>query len=257
MSNNKKIDGLISARDLPPLKAWAYPRVAGAHVVRSPFKEHQSKPVQVDEMAVSAGPLTVAEIEKLRVEAKQKGFAQGLAEGKPAGHQQGLEAGKAAGYKAAYQKAEAEINALKARLNSMQAALEKPLALQEQGLEQAVMRLVVDTAEAVVKQELATRPEVLRRAVQESLNALPQQAQQLCFFVHADDEPVLQQLREQERASWEVAVDPALARGGLRVRGECSYLDYSVEKRFSQVVEQVLSAEDPSAAEGGADDSAG
>ncbi len=259
MSDKKRSDNRIAAGDLPPLKAWAFPRVAGAHIVRSPFQEKRSEPTpkQVDEMALSSAPLTVGEMERIRAEARKEGFAQGVAEGKPAGHQQGLEAGQAAGYKAAYDKAEAEINDLKARLRSMQLALEKPLEQQAHGLEQAVIRLVVDTAEAVVKQELATRPEVLKRAVQESLDALPQQAQQLCFFVHPDDELVLQQLRDQERASWEVAVDPALARGGIRVRGECSYLDYTVEKRFSQVVEQVLSGDEAASGEGGVDDAAG
>ncbi|MEH6649259.1 MAG: flagellar assembly protein FliH [Motiliproteus sp.] len=257
MTNRRKPGGLIAARDLPSLKAWDFPRVAGAHVVRSPFKERQSQAnaKAVDEMAVSSGPLTVGEIEKLRAEAKQQGFDQGLAEGKPAGHQQGLKSGQAEGHKAAYAKAQAEIDDLKARLHSMQVALERPIALQDQALEQALIRLVVDTCEVVVKQELATRPELLQQAVRESLDALPQQAQQLCFFVHPDDEPVMQQLREQQRAGWEIAADPALTRGGLRVRGESSYLDYRVEKRFSQVVEQVLLAEqDP---DGGADDSAG
>lgn len=258
MSNKKKSDGRIAACDLPPLKAWAFPRVAGAHIVRSPFKEKPSQTAvkQIDEMAISSGPLTVGEIEKIRAEARQQGFDKGLAEGKPAGHKQGLEAGQAAGYKAAYQKAEAEIDDLKSRLGSMQSALDKPLQQQFQGLEQAVMRLVIDVAEAVVKQELATRPELLRQAVQESLDALPQQAKQLCFFIHPDDEPVLQQLREQQRANWEIAVDPALSQGGLRVRGECSFLDYTVERRFNQVVEQVLTAEDASVAKGGADDTA-
>lgn len=257
MSNRRKPGGLIAASDLPSLKAWDFPRVAGSHVVRSPFKEKQSQAStqKTDEMAVSRGPLTVGEIEKLRAEAKQQGFQQGLAEGKPAGHQQGLESGRAEGHKAAYAEAQAEIDDLKARLHSMQSALERPIALQDQALETALIRLVVDTSEAVVKQELATRPELLQQAVRESLDALPQQAQKLCFFVHPDDEPMMQQLREQQRAGWEVAVDPALTRGGLRVSGESSYLDYQVEKRFSQVVEQVLLGEQNP--DGGADDSAG
>lgn len=242
MGNKKPSDGLISARDLPPLKAWAFPQVAGAHVVRSPFNDQKvsAEAASPASVPVSSGPLTVAEVKQLREKASKEGRAQGLAEGRKLGQEEGLEAGHAEGYKTAYARAEAEINATKARLMQLLDAMQRPLEQQQEGLEQALLRLVIDTAEAVTKQELATRPELLRQAVKESLDALPQYAQQLCFFVHADDEALLQELRAQERASWEVAVDAALSQGGIRVRGECSYLDYSVERRFSQVVQQVL-----------------
>ena len=242
MSNKNKSDGLISARDLPPLKPWAFPSVDGAHVVRSPFKEQQESAAAAApaRTLVSSGPLTVAEMDKLRAQAQKEGHAKGLAEGRREGHKQGVASGKAEGYQAAYQRGEAEINDLKARLNVMLLAMQSPLEQQLDGLEDALLRLVVDTAEAVTKHELATRPELLRQAVKESLDALPQQAQRLCFYVHADDEALLQEICQQERASWEVVVDPKVARGGIRVQGECSYLDYTVEKRFSQVVEQLL-----------------
>jgi flagellar assembly protein FliH len=251
VGNNNNPDDLISARDLPPLQAWAFPEVAGAHVVRSPFNEQQDSAAAAAPHAsirVSSGPLTVAEMEKLRAQAQQQGRTQGLAEGRREGHQKGAETGKAEGYKAAYQQADAEINKLKGRLQSMLDALERPLEQQLAGLEQALLRLVVDTAEAVTKQELATRPELLRQALKESLAALPQQAQQLCFFVHADDEALLRELCQQERAHWEIAVDPQLLRGGIRVRGECSFLDFTVEKRFTQVVEQLLAGSESAAA---------
>ncbi|MFT6913995.1 MAG: flagellar assembly protein FliH [Motiliproteus sp.] len=241
MGNKDKPDDLISARDLPPLTAWAFPQVAGAHVVRSPFNEQQDSPkASRASVPVSSGPMTVAQMDKLRAQAQQQGRTQGLAEGRREGHQKGAETGKAVGYKAGYQRGEAEINELKARLQSMLEAMQSPLEQQIEGLEQALLRLVVDTAEAVTKQELATRPELLRQALKESLDALPQQAQQLCFFVHADDEALLRELSQQERAPWEIVVDPLLTRGGIRVRGECSFLDFTVEKRFTQVVEQLL-----------------
>lgn len=259
MKNKKSLDGLISARDLPPLKAWAFPQVAGAHVVRSPFKDQQESAAVAPSVSVpvSSGPLTVEEMDRLRAQARQQGHAEGLAEGRKQGHQQGVDAGQVVGHKAAYQKAEAEINDLKARLKSLLGALQRPLEQQLDGLEQALLRLVVDTAEAVTKQELATRPELMLQALKESLDALPQDSQQLCFFVHADDEVLLRELSQQERASWEVVVDPTLSRGGMRVRGECSFLDYTVEKRFSQVVQQVLGGAASSSAKGGADDVVG
>ncbi|WP_165840036.1 flagellar assembly protein FliH [Motiliproteus coralliicola] len=250
MTNKKTSTGRIPAAELRALKTWDFPRVGGQHVVRSPFTDKQADPAAPPpDRPISSAPLTVAEMEKLREQARQDGLAEGLAQGRQQGHAEGLESGRSEGYQAAYQQAEAEISALKGRLASAIAELQKPMEAQLEGLDQALMRLVVDTAEAVVRRELKTRPELLRQAIAESLDALPQQAQQLCFFVHPDDEALLIEVREQERANWEVAVDPALSPGGLRVRGECSYLDYSVEARFSQVVEQVLGA-----AEAGDDD---
>ncbi|WP_421866722.1 flagellar assembly protein FliH [Motiliproteus sp.] len=245
MTNKKTSTGRIPAAELRALKSWDFPQVGGQHVVRSPFKEKQADSAEPNpNRPISTAPLTVAEMETIREQARQDGMAEGLEKGRQRGYAEGLESGRSEGHQAAYQQAETEINALKARLASAINELQKPMEAQLEGLDQALMRLVVDTAEAVVRRELKTRPELLRQAIADSLDALPQQAQQLCFFVNPDDEALLLEVREQERASWEVAVDPALSPGGLRVRGECSYLDYSVEARFRQVVEQVLGSND-------------
>lgn len=242
MTSKKNADRRIPAASLTSFKSWDFPEVNSRHVVRSPFKDEQpaETPEVRKDQRVSDGPLTVGEIEELREQARQEAFDQGQAEGLEQGMQQGLEQGKKEGYQAAYQQAETEINDLKTRLQQMMVALDQPLLEQAQGLEQAAVRLVIDTAEAVVKQELACRPELLQQAVKEALDALPQQASQLCFSVHPDDEPILQELRERERAGWEIVADASISRGGLRARGENSFLEYGVEKRFSQVAEQVL-----------------
>ena len=246
MTTKGKLGGRIPASELDALKSWDFPRVAGRHVVRSPFKEQQEgePPPVRDEVPISSGPLTVGEVEKIRQQARDEGLAQGLAEGQQKGLEQGLKQGQEQGYQAAYQQAEAEINDLKERLVSLQQQLQQPLLNQFDGLEQVLVRMVVDTAEAVTKQELSTRPELLQQAVREALDALPQQAQELCFYVHPDDQPLLEALKEQHRAAWQIATDSTLAHGGLRVQGQCSYLDYSVEKRFSQIAKQVLNAND-------------
>ena len=241
MAKKNPMAGRIPAAQLSSFKTWDFPKVGGQHVVRSAFKEEsEPRPEALQHQLISDGPLTVGEIERLREQARAEGHAEGLEQGLAQGHQQGLEAGKSEGYQAAYQQAEAEINDLKSRLLSLQQGLYQPLRDQSDAIEQAVLGLVVDTATAVTRRELATRSELLEQAVHEALEALPQQAQQLCFFVHPDDEALLQQLQQQERADWEIAADASLARGGVRVRGEASFLDFSVEERLRQVVTQLL-----------------
>ncbi|OMH30035.1 flagellar assembly protein FliH [Motiliproteus sp. MSK22-1] len=243
MDKKSNAPGRIAAKDLPPVKSWALPRVQGAHVVRSPFAEKDRKSrrdqSRVEEIPDSK-PLTVEAIEKIRLQAQEEGFKQGKTEGLEQGLQEGLRKGEEQGYQQGLQQAKGEMDALRDKLTSLMQSIESPLEQQQQELESALLRLVIDTAGCVVKQELKTRPEILQQAVNEALAALPHEEPQLCFSVSPDDLALLEEIKEREHASWSLRVDKSMTSGGLSIKGANSYLDYSVENRFSQVVEQLL-----------------
>lgn len=250
MTEKRKPGGRIPAAQLSGVKPWRLPRVQSGHVVRSPFQEKdpgkRTQGRSVEEV-IEPQPLTVEELEKIRREARDDAFRQGLEEGRQQGRAEGLESGRREGHEAAYREAQGEIDVLKARLGGLLAEVEAPLGRQQGELEQALLRLVVDTAEAVVKRTLAGDAELLQRAVHEAVAALPQMDQPLCLILHPDDVPLVTEIRDRERHPWEIHGDASVTPGGLRIKGACSFLDYSVEHRFSAVVEQLLQAGDEGA----------
>ncbi len=245
MDKKTKAPGRIAAKDLPSLKSWSLPRVKGSHVVRSPFKEKdqvvKTKETVIEELA-DAEPLTVEAIERIRKQAHEEAFSKGYKEGLEKGEQEGRAKGEKLGYDTGLKRGEAEINRLQQQLGSLIKRFEDPLTEQHQELEAALLRLVIDTAQATVKQELSTRPELLQQAVQEALATLPHGEVELCFTINPQDQDQLEQIREQEHADWKIRADAAVTAGGLMVKGAHSYLDYSVENRFTQVVSQLITS---------------
>ncbi|MEH6625192.1 MAG: FliH/SctL family protein [Motiliproteus sp.] len=248
-----KTPGRIAAKDLPPIKSWSLPKVKGSHVVRSPFKD-KDQPDQVKETLIEeladAEPLTVEAIERIRQQARDEAYKKGYQEGHEKGEQEGRAKGDKLGYDTGLKRGEAEINRLQKQLGALIKAIESPLAEQYSEMEEALLRLVSDAALVTVKSELNCRPELLRQAIQDALAALPHGEVKLCFTVNPGDQAQLEQIREREHADWIIRADAEVSAGGFLVKGAHSYLDYSVENRFTQVITQVLSPPEQEAAAG-------
>ncbi len=261
----------IPASELPAVTVWQLPNISGKHVVRSAFKEKDQespspaaatnpvsdaagKRVATEHSALALSvtekekPLTVSDVEKVRQMAHDEGFEQGLEAGRAAGHAQGLEAGRSEGYQAGQEQAETELAALRSKFQTLTASLEQPMAEQRDDIEAALLRLVTDTAAAVVGRELRTQPELIRQAVRDALAVLPATDEELLLRVNPADEALVRQVQEQERGRWHIQADPAVTQGGVFIKTSVSFLDFSVEQRFAQVVAGalVVSAEDPS-----------
>lgn len=224
----------------------------GSHVVRSPFQE-KDQPAQIKETLVEeladAEPLTVEAIERIRKQAHDESYAKGYREGAAKGEQEGRTKGEKLGYDSGIKRGQAEITRLQQQLGGLIKSVESPLAEQQDELETALLRLVTDAAVATVKSELDARPELLRQAVHEALLALPHGEVRLCFTVNPADQAQVESIREREHADWTIRPDPGVTAGGLLVKGAHSYLDYSVENRFTQVINQILSPPEQDSAE--------
>ncbi len=259
----------IPAGELPAVTAWQLPNISGKHVVRSAFKEKDeafSPPVVATKPAGGAAampsalansalsihsasahsatekekPLTVSDVEKIRQMAHDEGFEQGLEAGRAAGHAQGLEAGRSEGYQAGERQAEEELAVLRRRFQALTASLQVPISEQRDDIEAALLRLVMDTAAAVVNREVRTQPALIQQAVREALAVLPATDEELLLRVNPADEALVRQVQERERGRWHIQADPAVTPGGVFIKTSVSFLDYSVEQRFAQVVAGAL-----------------
>lgn len=173
----------------------------------------------IAEPAANAGAPSVQELADLEAQARAEGFAAGRAQGLAAAQQ--------------------EIREHRAQLDALFEAAARPLQALDAQTEQALASLAMLVARRVLACELRTAPELILKAVQHAVAAMPTAGQGLRVYVHPDDLAVLQ-ASAAAGSHWECVADPALARGDCRLEGARSRLDARVETRLAAVVDAVL-----------------
>ncbi|NVK42673.1 MAG: flagellar assembly protein FliH [Oceanospirillaceae bacterium] len=232
-----KIPVRIRAADVGQVQPWRLPQVDGKHRVALVQREESAvdELLGEDELPFADGKLTLAELERIREEARQ----EGLEEGRREGFEQGLEEGRSQGCREGLQRGQQEIDAAVSRLGEMVAELESPLETQAQALEHCLLQLVIQLAGAVTRHELNCRPELVRAAVAEALALLPGDTGPVRIHVNPENEVLLQSLCEHQE-HWSLVADPAVSAGGCVVRTASSRVDQTLESRFEQVAAQLL-----------------
>lgn len=175
------------------------------------------------EPASPPGP-TVAELEAIERQAREEGYAAGLAEGRAAARQQ--------------------LDERLARLEAILVAAARPLQALDDATEQELARLAMVAARRVVLAELKTDPQLVVQAVREAAAALPSATRELRVWVHPDDMNLLRELGAAE-PHWRLGANPALARGDCVLESERSRLDATVDTRLAVVIDAVLGGDQP------------
>ena len=229
---------LIRAADAISVQPWLPPEMGGDAPVVQALARKKPSPlegidVSVVEEEIFAEKLTLSQWEEICDEARREGRAEGLVEGRDQGYsegyQEGLQQGLAAG--------EAEIQERLQQLDSLIAQLQKPLELERASLEEALVHLVIQLAEAAVKAELSHNIDILVRSVQDALDQLPEGDGSLTLRVVPGQADALGPLLAE--LPLHLKPDPELTPGSCIVESGTCRVDYQVEQRFSQVAEQL------------------
>ncbi|MFC3652657.1 FliH/SctL family protein [Dyella humi] len=170
------------------------------------------------EPAQAPGP-TVYELEEIERQAREEGYAAGLAEGRAAGKK--------------------ELDERLARLDSICTAAARPLAGLDDAVERELAQLATVIAQRVVTRELQLDPALIDRAVREAAMALPSATRDLRVWVHPSDLDLLRELAAAE-PHWRFGANPALQRGDCVLESERSRLDARVSTRLAAVVDAVI-----------------
>lgn len=202
------MSGVLSRDKVRTFERWEPPQVGQA--VPAPAEE-----------ASPPGP-TVAELEDIERQARQEGYAAGLAEGRAAARQQ--------------------LDERLARLDALCVAIARPLEDFDEATGQELARLAMVTARRVVARELQLDPALIVQAVREAAAALPSATRELRITVHPDDLELLRELDASE-AHWRFGADPALSRGDCMLESARSRLDARVETRLAAVIDAVLGSD--------------
>jgi flagellar assembly protein FliH len=231
---------LIRAKDLAVFDRWALPSFdepgePGSEPVEEVVAERPSEPVpaaepqQSEEVALEdVKPLTLDELEAIRQDAYNEGFATGEKDGFHAGQIK------------AKQEADAALAVKVGSLEKLMQQLLEPIAEQDQQLEVALVRLVSHMVREVVQRELNIDSSQIRQVLREALKLLPMGAESVRIQVNPQDFETIKALRERHEESWKILEDDSLLPGGCRIESEHSLIDATVETRLGQSLKQLF-----------------
>jgi len=218
---------LIRARDVGGFDVWSLPSF-DPHVPE-PEPEPVEELPEIEEVPLEeVQPLTLEEVESIRQEAYNEGFAIGEKEGF---HSTSIKV-----------RQEAEI-ALAAKLQALETLmlnLFEPIAEQDTQIEKSLVGLVQHITRQVIQRELAIDSSQIEHVMREALKLLPLGVGNVRLYINPQDFALVKALRERHEETWRIVEDEALLPGGCRVETEHSRIDATVETRIEQVMAKLF-----------------
>src|SRR5690606_2906064 len=190
------------------------------------------------------------EIARLKEEARQAGFAEGLAQGHQKGFEQGLseghakgiEEGRAEGMEAGRQEALEQgrvKNAEEARhLSSLLQNCTQSRHHIEAETGQALIRLAISIAQQVIRSTLATEPEKILETIHDILHLDGGQEGLLRLRLHPEDLALVQAHISDDPIArhWRLQGDSTIERGGCVAETTLGSIDATLQTRWQRVV---------------------
>ncbi|VVP09027.1 hypothetical protein PS865_03256 [Pseudomonas fluorescens] len=218
---------MIRARDVRGFESWALPSFDPPKP--EPEPEPEPEPPEMEEVPLEeVQPLTLEELESIRQEAYNEGFAIGEKEGF---HSTTLKV---------RQEAETALAAKIASLELLMANLFEPIAEQDTQIEKSLVDLVQHITKQVIKRELAIDSTQIEHVMRDALKLLPLGVENVRLYVNPQDFAQVKALRERHEETWRIVEDESLLPGGCRVETEHSRIDASVESRVTQVMAKLF-----------------
>ena len=229
MSNKDEAPSdLIRARDVGGFDIWSLPSF-DPHVPEPEPEPEPELPAESEEVPLDeVQPLTLEELESIRQEAYNEGFA----------------AGEKDGFRATTlkvrQEAEAALAVKLASLERLMGTLFDPIAEQDSQIEKAMVGLVEHIARQVIQRELVLDSSHIESVMREALKLLPLGVGNVRLYINPQDFEQVKALRERHEETWRIVEDAALQPGGCRVETEHSRIDATVETRISQIMAKLF-----------------
>lgn len=208
---------------------------------------HEKISDEEEELEDEPTPLTLEDIEVIRLsayedgfkEGQEAGFSVGHEEGKAAGLLEGMQEGREQGVQEGLLEGQTQVNEQVNHWQKMIERLHHPLEKLDESVEYQLVRLTTSLAEQITRCEVQTNPQIILQALKQAVEALPVSEQTIRILLHPDDLLFVQAAYPQElcvKRGWDLQAEPALARGDCQIHTKVSSVDYI----FSHRIEQVL-----------------
>ncbi len=239
MSTKDAPSELIRAKDIKAVDLWTLPSFdpevetpeveAVEQVEVQQGETEEPAPVESQEVALEdVKPLTLDELEAIRQDAYNEGFAVGEKDGFHAGQLK------------AKHEADLALAAKMAGLEQVMTQLFEPIAEQDQQLEKAMIDLLSHMARQVIQRELSSDSSQIRQVLREALKLLPMGTSNVRIHLNPQDFEMIKALRERHEETWRILEDETLLPGGCRVESELSRIDATVETRLNLALKQLF-----------------
>ena len=231
-----------------PVSAWPLPQLSrGGKKIYSANREKQEKSKEsVEHVSRAQRPkhLTAKDIEEITQQAEKEGREAGYAEGFAQGEIQGEKLGVQRGEEKAYKEKLEELEAQQNKLTQICENLFAPMDEQSRELENIVLDLVHNLSQKILKTEITQNPEQFKGFVSRVMRELPAGSKNITVFLNPEDAEVLKDLLKSKNQNWPIESDDDMAHGGCRVETRESIVDYSLEKRWLELLEDAAAEED-------------
>jgi flagellar assembly protein FliH len=196
-------------------------------------------------------PLTLEDIEAIRVsayedgfnEGKEAGFVKGLEEGKLQGLSEGHQEGLAQGLEQGLNEGQIKVDAQTLHWQQLVSRLHRPLEKLDDSVEYQLIKLTTHLAEQMVRCEVTVNPQVVLQALKQGVDALPANKQSIIISFHPEDLIFVQNAfpdSECKKRGWDLRAEPTLLRGDCHVQTNTSSIDYTFSSRIDQVLSHFL-----------------
>lgn len=178
---------------------------------------------------------TAAEVAAIEQAAREAGHAAGFDKG----FREGSERGQREAEKETRARAERELKAAVAALESIAGELADPLAKAADEIEPELLLLVTTLARRVIMAELQTRSELVQAVLHHALEQLPSRQSMVKVTVNPEDLAVVEAYAEEHKERIQWFADAAISRGGCIVESGPSRIDARLETRLTQSVDAI------------------
>ncbi|WP_034293295.1 flagellar assembly protein FliH [Herbaspirillum sp. RV1423] len=220
-------NNIIPKEQMTPYQRWEL----------ASFDEQEELPPPVEEFVVEEIPpppaLTVEEIEAIREQARQEGYAEG--------QQQGLQAGRAEGYMAGLQQGQTEVNETIQHLRQIAVSFGTEVSQSSETMAPELLSLGLDISKAMLKTALSVKPELILPTVTAAIHSLPSLQLPALLFLHPEDAALVREHLGDElgQHGWRIVEDPELDRGGCRIETGTNQIDATTQTRWRRIAESL------------------
>lgn len=203
----------LMSNTLPKEKQSAYQRWEMASFGEERPKQRVTTTASIAKLSEQ---ITVA-----REQARQEGYAAGLADGRDTGLKEG------------YAQAAKEVSQFKQVASSFQGEIAQANEL----IAQDLLDLSLDLAKAMLKSALTIRPEIVLPIISDAVRYLPSVQQPAVLFLNPADAMIVRQFMGDEltKTGWRISEDKHIERGGCRVETASNQIDASMTTRWQRV----------------------
>ncbi|WP_016833939.1 flagellar assembly protein FliH [Herbaspirillum lusitanum] len=177
--------------------------------------------------------LTLEEVDAIREQARQEGYAEG--------QQQGLQAGRAEGYMAGLQQGQTEVNETIQHLRQIAVSFGTEVSQTSETMAPELLNLGLDISKAMIKTALNVKPELILPTISAAIHSLPGLQLPALLYLQPDDAALVREHLGEElsRNGWRLVEDPELQRGGCRMETGTNQVDATVQTRWRRIAESL------------------